>query len=235
MLLPEGLVNAVIHIAAAAVGGGDGDGKLQVRIVAIVVDDADKVTFNVIDTEADGEPNPTSISVDDALEGLAILAVESGSRTEADAASVVIQEVATKGAVLDAFVSVYAEADKFNKLVDEVGNMDSGELESLFDAPAVVDSVTSQANPDAVAPPSGPPTRSEDDHVVLSIIIICVVLVPVAVFLLYLWMDRTKPLPQAATTKAPRSPRPSKPYRPVNTNEDLSSRPASQVRFKIEF
>jgi len=122
-----------------------------------------------------------------------------------------------------------------NGLVDEVGNMDSGELESLFDAPAVVDSVTSQANPDAVAPPSGPPTRSEDDHVVLSIIIICVVLVPVAVFLLYLWMDRTKPLPQAATTKAPRSPRPSKPYRPVNTNEDLSSRPASQVRFKIEF
>jgi len=127
------------------------------------------------------------------------------------------------------------DEDTANGLVDDVSNMDSGELESLFDAPTVVDSVTSQANPDATAPPSGPPTRSEDDHVMLSIIIICVVLVPVAVFLLYLWVDRSKPVPQAGTTKVPRSPRPSKPYTRVTTKDDLGSRPASQVRFKIEF
>lgn len=118
-----------------------------------------------------------------------------------------------------------------NGLVDGVNTMDSSALEALFDAPAVVSSVTSAANPDAVAPPpSAPPLRSEEDHVLLSIVIICVILVPVIIFLVYLWVDRSRPPP-----KAPRSPQPSKPYTRVTTKDDLGTRASSDVRFKIEF
>ena len=123
------------------------------------------------------------------------------------------------------------DEDQANGLVDGVSNMGSNELESLFDAPAVVSSVGLATNPDAVAPPpSSPPLRSEEDHVLLSIVIICIILVPVIIFLVYLWVDKSRPPP-----KAPRSPQPSKPYTRVTTKDDLGTRPSSDIKFKIEF
>ena len=129
-----------------------------------------------------------------------------------------------------------------NGLVSDVSNMDSSELESLFDAPAVVDSVGVEANPDAVAPPSGPPTRSEDDHVVLSIVIICIVLVPVGIFMAYLWFERSREAVVKKGRKRPRSAKPvqstsAKPYERVNTKDEYVPPVAKMpnVQFKFEF
>tara|TARA_X000001036_G_scaffold362978_1_gene346702 strand:- start:1491 stop:2381 length:891 start_codon:yes stop_codon:yes gene_type:complete len=127
-----------------------------------------------------------------------------------------------------------------NGLVGGVNGMDSNELESLFDAPAVVNSVTSAANPDAVAPPpSGPPSRSEEDHVVLSVIIISIILVPVGIFLVYLWYDKGKKVPKSppppeSSSMAAVGGKGSKPYTRVTTNE-LAGPPVAGLNFRFEF
>ena len=125
-------------------------------------------------------------------------------------------------------------------LVDAVNDLGSDALDSLFDAPAVVDSVTSQANPDAAAPPSGPPARSDEDHVVLSIVIICIFLVPCGIFFAYMWFEKSR----EASIKAgkprsakPRSAKKAKPYTRVVTKDEYNThqQSVSDVRFKFEF
>ena len=124
-------------------------------------------------------------------------------------------------------------------LVDAVNDLGSDALDSLFDAPAVVDSVTSQANPDAAAPPSGPPTRSDDDHVVLSIVIICIVLVPVGIFFAYLWFEKSREasIKPGKPRSAKKTTTKSKPYTRVTTKDEYNThqQSMSDVRFKFEF
>ena len=98
-------------------------------------------------------------------------------------------------------------------------------------------------NPDAVAPPpSGPPSRSEDDHVVLSIVIICIVMVPVGIFLAYLWFEKSRENLLKKGKKRPRSAKAaqstsSKPYERVNTRDEyvppLAKMPNAQFKFEL--
>ena len=94
-----------------------------------------------------------------------------------------------------------------NGMVDTVNNMDDAALESLFDAPAVVDSVGMQS----YAPPSAPPSE-ELDHVLISLIVIFSLLVPASVFAGYLWYEkathraRTGPKPYALVITEKESP-----------------------------
>ena len=115
-----------------------------------------------------------------------------------------------------------------NQLVSEVTDMASDEalLNELYGAQSSIDtgSITATQNPDAVTPPpSGPPSKSDEDHTLLAIVIILAVLVPVGAFLLYLRCESMSAIPDNS----------GKPYRSITTNE-LPSRKGGNVSFKFE-
>ena len=124
-----------------------------------------------------------------------------------------------------------ATADQLVTQVTDLAS-DAGLMSSLYDAPASIDtsSIATTQNPDAVAPPPPsfpPPTgpsRSEEDHSYLALIIILAILVPTAAFFAYLRLD------QATRRRAKDG---KKPYASIKTADVPVPKP-TELSFKFD-